>query len=99
MIEMRLEPEAQPVRPRASGGLVALSPAASPATTKSPPIPRNFRSDLALAGRPEGAKDVVRAASLLGLRSRIIRNVSAQRLGAIPPIRRYWSGRTASGRF
>ncbi|MBV8240697.1 MAG: type I secretion system permease/ATPase, partial [Hyphomicrobiales bacterium] len=43
-----------------------------------------LRHELALSGREAEAEDLVRAANLLKLRSRIIRRVSAARLGAIP---------------
>jgi ATP-binding cassette, subfamily B, bacterial HlyB/CyaB len=43
-----------------------------------------LRHQLALTGRVAGAEELVRAANLLGLKSRIIHRVSAKRLGAIP---------------
>ena len=46
--------------------------------------PAQLRHQLALTGRMAEAEDIVRAANLLGLKSRIIRGVDAKRLGAIP---------------
>jgi subfamily B ATP-binding cassette protein HlyB/CyaB len=43
-----------------------------------------LRHQLALTGRVAGPEELVRAANLLGLKSRIIHRVSAKRLGAIP---------------
>jgi ATP-binding cassette, subfamily B, bacterial HlyB/CyaB len=43
-----------------------------------------LRHQLALTGRLAGPEELVRAANLLGLKSRIIHRVSAKRLGAIP---------------
>jgi subfamily B ATP-binding cassette protein HlyB/CyaB len=46
--------------------------------------PAQLRHQLALTGRLAGAEDLVRAANLLQLKSRLIRGVDAKRLGAIP---------------
>jgi subfamily B ATP-binding cassette protein HlyB/CyaB len=46
--------------------------------------PAQIRHQLALTGRLTGAEDLVRAANFLQLKSRVIRGVTAQRLGAIP---------------
>ena len=46
--------------------------------------PPQLKHQLALTGRLSGAEDVVRAANLLQLKSRIVRGVNAKRLGAIP---------------
>ena len=46
--------------------------------------PAQLRRQLALTGRLAGVEDLVRAANLLALRSRIVRGVAATRLGAIP---------------
>jgi ATP-binding cassette, subfamily B, bacterial HlyB/CyaB len=46
--------------------------------------PAQLRHQLALTGRLADAEDLVRAANLLELKSRVIRSVTAQRLGAIP---------------
>jgi subfamily B ATP-binding cassette protein HlyB/CyaB len=46
--------------------------------------PAQLRHQLALTGRLAEAEDLVRAANLLELKSRIIRGVAAGRLGAIP---------------
>ncbi len=51
--------------------------------------PAQLRHQLALTGRLAGAEDLVRAANLLELKSRIVRGVTAKRLGAIP-FRRSW---------
>ena len=46
--------------------------------------PAQLRHQLALTGRLAGAEDLVRAANLLQLKSRVVRGVRAKRLGAIP---------------
>src|SRR6516225_7385285 len=46
--------------------------------------PAQLRHQLALAGRLAEAEDLLRAANLLRLKSRVIRRVNAKRLGAIP---------------
>ncbi|MBV8662523.1 MAG: type I secretion system permease/ATPase, partial [Hyphomicrobiales bacterium] len=46
--------------------------------------PAQLRHQLALTGRFAGAEDIVRGANILELKSRILRDVSAKRLGAIP---------------
>jgi len=46
--------------------------------------PAQLSHQLALTGRGTEAEDIVRAANLLQLKSRIIRGVSAKRLGSIP---------------
>ncbi len=46
--------------------------------------PAQLRHQLALTGRLAGAEDLVRAANLLELKSRVVRGVRAKRLGAIP---------------
>src|ERR1700734_4220755 len=46
--------------------------------------PIQLRHQLALTGRKAEAEDVVRGANVLQLKSRILRGVTAKRLGAIP---------------
>ncbi len=46
--------------------------------------PAQLRHQLALTGRSARAEDIVRGANVLQLKSRILRNVTAKRLGAIP---------------
>ena len=46
--------------------------------------PAQLRHQLALTGRLAEAEDLVRAANLLALKSRVVRGVSAKRLGAMP---------------
>src|ERR1700733_4063171 len=46
--------------------------------------PMQLRHQLALTGRRAQAEDIVRGANVLRLRSRILRGVTAKRLGAIP---------------
>jgi hypothetical protein len=46
--------------------------------------PAQMRHQLALTGRLAGAEDLLRAANLLHLKSRVIRGVDAMRLGALP---------------
>jgi ATP-binding cassette, subfamily B, bacterial HlyB/CyaB len=46
--------------------------------------PAQLRHQLALTGRLAAAEDLIRAANLLQLKSRIVRGVDAKRLGSIP---------------
>ena len=46
--------------------------------------PAQLRHQLALTGRVATAEDLVRAANILGMKSRIIRRVDAKRIGAFP---------------
>src|SRR5215472_11540600 len=46
--------------------------------------PAQLRHQLALTGRLAQAEDLVRAANLLRMKSRIIRRADARRIGAIP---------------
>jgi subfamily B ATP-binding cassette protein HlyB/CyaB len=46
--------------------------------------PAQLSHQLALTGRGSEVEDIVRAANLLQLKSRILRGVTARRLGAIP---------------
>src|SRR5271166_5893562 len=71
-------PPSQPL----DGGLAAISLIAGYFRIAADPA--QLRHQLALTGRLGGAEDLVRAANLLELRSRIIRGITAKRLGAIP---------------
>jgi ATP-binding cassette, subfamily B, bacterial HlyB/CyaB len=46
--------------------------------------PAQLRHQLALTGRAATAEDLVRAANILGMKSRIIRRVDAKRIGGLP---------------
>ncbi|RBP00181.1 subfamily B ATP-binding cassette protein HlyB/CyaB, partial [Roseiarcus fermentans] len=46
--------------------------------------PSQLRHQLALTGRQAGSEDLVRAANVLALKSRIVKGVTAKRLGALP---------------
>src|ERR1700692_728476 len=46
--------------------------------------PAQLRHQLALTGRNSQVEDIVRGANLLQLKSRILRGVTAKRLGAVP---------------
>jgi ATP-binding cassette, subfamily B, bacterial HlyB/CyaB len=46
--------------------------------------PAQLKHQLALTGRRAQAEDIVRGANILQLKSRILRGVTAKRLGAIP---------------
>src|SRR5271154_5744407 len=46
--------------------------------------PAQLKHQLALIGRFANPEDLVRGANILGLKSRILRHVSAKRLGAVP---------------
>src|SRR6516165_9579998 len=70
-----------PPRP-VDGGLAALSLIAGYYRIAADPA--QLKHQLALTGRLAGAQDLVRAANLLALKSRIIHDVTAKRLGAIP---------------
>ncbi len=64
------------------GGLAALSLVAGYYRIAADPA--QLRHQLALTGRLAEAEDLVRAANLLELKSRIVRGVTVKRLGAIP---------------
>jgi subfamily B ATP-binding cassette protein HlyB/CyaB len=68
--------------PQLDAGLAALSLIASYYRVAASPA--QLRHQLALTGRFALAEELVRAANLLTLKSRIIRNVTAKRLGSIP---------------
>ncbi len=81
--EAAKEPDALAPRAQAiDGGLAALSLIAGYFRIAADPL--QLRHQLALTGRLAGADDLVRAANLLELKSRVIGNVTAKRLGAIP---------------
>jgi ATP-binding cassette, subfamily B, bacterial HlyB/CyaB len=63
-------------------GLAAVSLIAGYYRIAADPV--QLRHQLALTGRLAAAEDLVRAANLLALKSRILRAVTAKRLGAIP---------------
>ncbi len=71
-------PAAQPL----DGGLAALSLVAGYYRIAADPA--QLRHQLALTGRLAEAEDLIRAANLLELKSRIVRGVTAKRLGAFP---------------
>jgi ATP-binding cassette, subfamily B, bacterial HlyB/CyaB len=83
MIESRPEPGLSAWTGQAvDGGLSALSLIGAYYHIAAEPA--QLRHQLALTGRLAAAEDLVRAANLLQLKSRIIRSVNAKRLGAIP---------------
>ena len=83
MTEVTRDPEKQAASAqRLDPGLAALSLIAGYYRIAADPA--QLRHQLALTGRLAGAEDLVRAANLLGMKSRIIRGVDAKRLGAIP---------------
>src|SRR5271170_1807847 len=65
--------------------------------------PMQLRHQLALTGRRAQAEDIVRGANVLQLKSRILRGVTAKRLGAIPfpadPKSKGWWFRRPGRRF
>jgi subfamily B ATP-binding cassette protein HlyB/CyaB len=67
---------------RLDPGLAALSLIAGYYRIAADPV--QLRHQLALTGRLAEADDLLRAANLLGLKSRVIRDLDAKRLGAIP---------------
>jgi subfamily B ATP-binding cassette protein HlyB/CyaB len=83
MTEATRDPEKQAASAeRLDPGLAALSLIAGYYRIAADPA--QLRHQLALTGCLAGAEDLVRAANLLGMKSRIIRGVDARRLGAIP---------------
>ena len=88
MSEALNEKQARPVPPPAppshpiDAGLAAL--ALVSAYYRIAADPMQLHHQLALSGRAAGAEDVVRGATLLGLKSRIIRDLTPKRLGALP---------------
>jgi hypothetical protein len=74
--------EAQALAERLDARLAALSLIAGYYRIAADPA--QLRRQLALTGRLAGAEDLIRAANLLQLKSRVIRGVTAKRLGAIP---------------
>ena len=81
------EAEAPPSQPL-DGGVAALSLIAGYYRIAADPA--QLRHQLALTGRLAGAEDLVRAANLLALKSRIVRGVTAQAARRAFPIRRSW---------
>ena len=84
MIEFVARPAITPTPPAIpiDGGLAALALVAG--HYRIPADPAQLRHQLALAGRLAGPEDLIRAANLLQMKSRIIRNVDAERIGAVP---------------
>lgn len=81
-----MEPEAsntqsQPM-PAFDTGLLAMTLVANYFRIAADPF--QLRHQLALTGRFAESEDIVRAANMLGLKSRIVRNIKAKRLGSIP---------------
>jgi ATP-binding cassette, subfamily B, bacterial HlyB/CyaB len=76
------ESNAGPLSQPLDGGLAALSLIAGYYRVASDPA--QLRHQLALTGRTVEPEDLVRAANLLQLKSRIVRRVNAKRLTAIP---------------
>jgi subfamily B ATP-binding cassette protein HlyB/CyaB len=83
MIESRPEPDSSAWTGQAvDGGLSALSLIGAYYHIAAEPA--QLRHQLALTGRLAATEDLVRAANLLQLKSRVVRGVDAKRLGAIP---------------
>jgi subfamily B ATP-binding cassette protein HlyB/CyaB len=80
MNEARINPEV--AGRRLDAGLAALALIAN--YYRIAADPEQLGHQLALTGRLAGAEDLVRAANLLRMKSRIIRGVTARRLGALP---------------
>ena len=75
-------PEAPAPSVAVDAGLMGL--ALVSAYYRIPADPAQIKHQLALVGRVAEAEDLVRGANTLGLKSRILRSVTAARLGAIP---------------
>ena len=82
MNETRINPEAQVTARRLDAGLAALALIAN--YYRIAADPEQLGHQLALAGRLAGAEDLVRAANILRMKSRILRRVDTRRIGAIP---------------
>ena len=82
MNEPRINPEAQGAARRLDAGFAALALIAN--YYRIAADPEQLGHQLALTGRLAGAEDLVRAANLLRMKSRILRRVDARRIGAIP---------------
>jgi subfamily B ATP-binding cassette protein HlyB/CyaB len=80
MNEARINPEV--AARRLDAGLAALALIAN--YYRIAADPEQLGHQLALTGRLAGAEDLVRAANLLRMKSRIIHGVTAKRLGALP---------------
>jgi subfamily B ATP-binding cassette protein HlyB/CyaB len=81
-VERDMQPGEVPSAKRVDLGLVCLSLIASYYRIGADPA--QLRDQLGLNGCVAGTEDLLRAANLLRLRSRVIRRVDAKRLGAIP---------------
>jgi subfamily B ATP-binding cassette protein HlyB/CyaB len=73
---------APPPAPAVDSGLMGLALIAGYYRIAADPA--QLKHQLALIGRFANVEDLVRGANILGLKSRILRNVSAKRLGAVP---------------
>jgi subfamily B ATP-binding cassette protein HlyB/CyaB len=83
MIETKRDTEKQAVGAQAlDPGLAGLALIANYYRVAADPA--QLRHQLALTGRMASAEDLLRAANLLQMKSRIIRRVSAKRIGALP---------------
>ncbi len=71
-----------PPAPAVDSGLMGLSLIAGYYRIAADPA--QLKHQLALIGRFANEEDIVRAANILGLKSRILRGVTVERLGAIP---------------
>ena len=80
-VKADLERQALPSEPL-DDGLAALALIAGHYRIAADPM--QLKHQLAMTGRLAGTEDLVRAANLLELKSRIVRGVSAKRLGAVP---------------
>jgi subfamily B ATP-binding cassette protein HlyB/CyaB len=65
-----------------NGGLLALAQVAAYYGVQT--TPRQLAHELALGNQPVGAEDLARAAKLIGLKARIVRNPTAKRLRGMP---------------
>ena len=81
-VKSKPESQAQPAFELADPGLVALALIAGYFRVAADPA--QLRHQLALTGRLADAEHIVRGANLLQLKSRILRGVTAKRLGEIP---------------
>ena len=68
--------------PNLNGGLLALAQVAIFHGVQT--TPRQLAHELALGNQPVGAEDLARAAKLIGLKARIVRDPTAKRLRGIP---------------
>ena len=81
-ISERTPAQPPPAEPSLDGGLAGLALVAGYYRIAADPA--QLRHQLALTGRLADAEDLVRGANLLQLKSRILKDVAAKRLGAVP---------------